>query len=302
MRFSRIIPALCFAGAVDCYQIIRRQEACTPASGGIVQVYISTTVVTYPVHVSTYVAANKVININGGVTINVNNAPTMIDTTVTATGTETISSTITVVATATVTAFPFILLAEPALIAKRQISYLSGYVGANGQTTPNCAAAAVFSINEGQLYSRGEPVSTNPGVPYQPFAASPIIGEITQDFESYSGYLTWKNTAFYHDAASFCNYNGTVEAVFYGNMTSSCTPINLAVVPAAACVPALSSSSIPAIVTNTTTYNNFTALTSAPSNNFTASTSAPSSSLATPMTSFNLTISATTSLPSSSVV
>lgn len=96
--FSNIIlPALCVAGLASSYQIIPRQEVCLPESGGIVQIHVSTNVVSYPVYINTYITTNTTININGGVTININNAPTQIDTTLTATATETFTSTVQVI-------------------------------------------------------------------------------------------------------------------------------------------------------------------------------------------------------------
>lgn len=60
-------------------------------------VNVVTNYLTYPVIINTFIPANTIININGGVTININNAPTSIATTVLATSTivstETLTST-----------------------------------------------------------------------------------------------------------------------------------------------------------------------------------------------------------------
>lgn len=50
--------------------------------------------VTYPVVVDQYCETNTILIINGGVTINVNNAPTQLSTTVTVTTTSTVTSTV----------------------------------------------------------------------------------------------------------------------------------------------------------------------------------------------------------------
>jgi hypothetical protein len=78
-----------------------RQDECVAGSsdaglpsGPIVQLIIQTQVVSYPVYIDTYIASNTIININGGVTININNAPTSLVTTVIAISTTTITSTV----------------------------------------------------------------------------------------------------------------------------------------------------------------------------------------------------------------
>jgi hypothetical protein len=60
---------------------------------GTFQVIISTVVTHYPVVIDKFFDQNTVININGGVVININNAPTNIITTVQAMETETVTAT-----------------------------------------------------------------------------------------------------------------------------------------------------------------------------------------------------------------
>lgn len=62
------VPAL----AVD-------QDACDPAIP-YVTISIVSTVLYKPVHIETYVSSNTIINVEGGITINVNNAPTSLST------------------------------------------------------------------------------------------------------------------------------------------------------------------------------------------------------------------------------
>lgn len=78
----------------------RRQDYCVNP----VIVHISTYEVSYPVFINTYIPADTIINIDGGVTVNINNAPTYISTVVTATVNSTVYST--VVATITTTDYP----------------------------------------------------------------------------------------------------------------------------------------------------------------------------------------------------
>ncbi|KAL3424724.1 hypothetical protein PVAG01_04005 [Phlyctema vagabunda] len=263
----------CIAGSlVNSYEIVPRQEICYSAGSGagsgsgsssgsgsgsgvsapVIQVYISTQVVTYPVFINTYVSANTIININGGVVININNAPTSLSTTVTASSTTTITSTVTATSTggAIVNPLRFLLGAAPAplarrgSIAKRQEEAPSSFVGPRGSTVTNCSEAAVFLINGGQLTGdQNEIVSTNTDVPFQPFGVSPIIGNITTEFTISDDVLFWNNTAFENDVATFCNLNGTFIAVFNANITTACVPQILSVIPAASCVLPVSSTS-----------------------------------------------------------
>jgi hypothetical protein len=66
-------------------------EECLAAE--IAQVYIETQVINYPIYINTFIESNTIININGGITINVNNAPTQLVTTVTANTTATVTTT-----------------------------------------------------------------------------------------------------------------------------------------------------------------------------------------------------------------
>lgn len=66
-----------------------------PSEYPIVQVFISTKLVNYPVLVSTFIPADTTININGGVTININNAPTNLSTIVTGSSTTTYTEVVT---------------------------------------------------------------------------------------------------------------------------------------------------------------------------------------------------------------
>jgi hypothetical protein len=74
-----------------------------PKDSGYTSVVVKTKVVQYPGVINQFFEENTSIVINGGVTINVNNAPTSIVTSFTATSTETTTETSVVTVTATVT-------------------------------------------------------------------------------------------------------------------------------------------------------------------------------------------------------
>lgn len=67
--------------------ILKRQEECE-------LLYVGTNEILYPVALDTYIGANTVLNI-GGITINIDNAPTYINTVVTATTTVNVTQTVT---------------------------------------------------------------------------------------------------------------------------------------------------------------------------------------------------------------
>lgn len=74
---------------------VRQDDIC------LITAYVFPTVVEYPVLIQQYFEENTILIVNGGVTININNAPTSLSTTVTATSTSTTTSTVTATATAT---------------------------------------------------------------------------------------------------------------------------------------------------------------------------------------------------------
>ncbi|KAL3428035.1 hypothetical protein PVAG01_01544 [Phlyctema vagabunda] len=243
-----------FLSAVQSFSIGEEAKRDVPvicyADQPIVKLYVSTNVVTYPVFINTYISANTIININGGVVININNAPTSLSTTVTATATSTVTSTVTITGTGTgkygslasETATPFFLSVEPLLLAKRQVGGL--FIGSGGQTTDNCRAATIFTIESGSLFSSGEIVSTGFNVTRKPFAVSPIVGSISTVFEIEGSVLEWNNDFFSNNQASYCLSNGTVEAIFSsGAAPSGCTPVFLNTLPVSSCYTASTTTS-----------------------------------------------------------
>lgn len=89
------------ASAVEVYHNSKRDVCLSYEGSGPTVVHVSTNVVSYPVYLNSYISSNTIININGGVTININNAPTYLNTVVNATRTETLYSTVTTTTTTT---------------------------------------------------------------------------------------------------------------------------------------------------------------------------------------------------------
>ena len=78
--------------ALDRRQDYDEYDPSCGVTGGTV-IYISTNVVSYPLVINQYFESNTIFVINGGVTINISNAPTALNTTVTVTTTSTTTST-----------------------------------------------------------------------------------------------------------------------------------------------------------------------------------------------------------------
>ena len=191
------------------------------------------TAVAYPVYISTYIAANTVININGDVYITVNNAPTTLVTTTTATST--VFSTVTAAPTPTATTIdaPIVLAINNNIATKnkRQTSF-SGYLGAGAAVVDSCAAAQTLSLTDGQLFTTdGLQFSGSVGDGYIDFSASATVGDITTTF-GIDGVFVWTNGNFTGGEAAFCLYEGT-GPVMAGLDTSSaiyCTGITFSAI------------------------------------------------------------------------
>ena len=100
MRFSVGALATSLLGLATAAAIGQR-ETCNVFTGEVIQ--LSLVYVQYPVVINSYINYNTIIIIDKGVTINVNNAPTYLTTTVSVTSTSTSTRTL---STATVTYTP----------------------------------------------------------------------------------------------------------------------------------------------------------------------------------------------------
>jgi hypothetical protein len=87
LRTGAFFAALSSATTLD-VAIARRGGYLDICPAGVKEVTVTHKVVSYPVVIDTQINANTVIIINGGITININNAPVYISTTVFPTLTE----------------------------------------------------------------------------------------------------------------------------------------------------------------------------------------------------------------------
>ncbi|RDW64139.1 hypothetical protein BP5796_10641 [Coleophoma crateriformis] len=247
-------------------------------------VFIKTYEISYPVFINTYISANTIININGGVTININNAPTYISTVVTGitnstvyattTATATITTTATVSPTAAATgiplpgpdAIPINLALVPSALKKRQSgSSNSTYVGPGGQVVQGCAQAVTFYLQDGNLLAgNGEIVSTGYNLSYAPFAASTVAGPITQSFSLSADLLQWTNALFPNKIATFCLLGGILEAVFVTEEPVGCSHQLLQAISPSVCGASASSSLSVSTQVSTMQNGSFTSATLGP--------------------------------------
>ncbi|RDW94879.1 hypothetical protein BP5796_00642 [Coleophoma crateriformis] len=233
MKFTLAFSLLLSSVSSLAVSPIVERDYCPPDSP-IVQIFVCITLVTYPVLINTYIEANTIININGGVTININNAPTNLSTIVTGLVTQTSTSYVTDTTTTTVTvpaatSPPFILQIIPYTFQKRQV--VNEYVAADGGTTTDESNAAVFTLEGAQLLSNGELISTVPNATAQVFAVSPVIGSISTAFAGTNDILSWTNDAFSNGTASFCLLGSIVEAAFTASLPSGCVRKTLKLIP-----------------------------------------------------------------------
>ncbi|KAL3423058.1 hypothetical protein PVAG01_04805 [Phlyctema vagabunda] len=241
MKFSLLLSLSLFSARSLSLNppLAERQVICSASEQPILKLYISTTLVSYPVFINTYVSANTIININGGVTININNAPTQLSTTISATSTSTITSTVTSFIGMTTSdvepaaATPILLTIRTAGSRKRQIS--GSFVGPNGTITDDCTAASAFTLQAGQLFSNGNIVSTGVNTTRMAFGASPILGSVNTTFQASGSSLTWVNALFSGGEATFCLLGSVLEVIFRGGLPVGCDPQFLDTVPASAC-------------------------------------------------------------------
>ena len=103
------------------------------------------------------------------------------------------------------------------------------YLSDNGGASTSCGTAGLYTIQGGLLESDGLFYSTSPGVPYQIFESSSTVGAISTSF-SYSGSLTWENSAFARNPAVFCISNGDIYVIFQDVTIPNCQEVELSVI------------------------------------------------------------------------
>ncbi|CZT49591.1 uncharacterized protein RSE6_10463 [Rhynchosporium secalis] len=219
--------------------------AVTTVLPGNINIFQTVNIINFPVVISTFVQQNTIIQATGGINIVINNAPTFVLTT--ATATSTVTSTLTSTVTTSATSAPTSFLLAPAAAAnpgrrlRRQAA--QQFVGPNGGLVYQCSDAVVYTIDNGQLTSNGQFVSTNTGTTSELFLTSLAIGDISTTF-SISDRLAWSNPAFEGGAARFCATSLSTFALFTANATvDGCVPQSLNVVPASSCNNGVISSS-----------------------------------------------------------
>ncbi|KAL3422478.1 hypothetical protein PVAG01_06634 [Phlyctema vagabunda] len=229
----------------------------------------------YPVVINQYFDANTIININGGVQININNAPTFLSTVVTATAsatstlttnvrvtsTQVISATVTATSTftstatgivssalaeATSSAAPFVIEIDiPSAKARRQKDIDNLYLTSSGLVVKDNFQASIFKIISEQLVSDELPIAVNyPGNASAIFQAS-SSGAISTSFVSSGDGLSWINLAFSGGEAVFCLLGDTIRVVFDGSSVDNCIAVTLGIRPVPTGSPSSSSLSSP---------------------------------------------------------
>ncbi|KAL2072901.1 hypothetical protein VTL71DRAFT_12244 [Oculimacula yallundae] len=271
--------------------------AVTTILPGNINIFQTINIINFPVVISTFVEQNTIIQANGGINIVINNAPTFVLTTAIATSTITATVTSTVNTSNSVpTAFLLAPVTDfnPARRLRRQAAQQQ-FIGFNGNIVTQCTEATVFSINNGQLTSNGNVVSTDTGVVSALFQTSQAIGNISTSF-SITDRLIWSNTAFSQGVARFCSTGRSTFALFTTDATiAGCSPQTLIAVPASSCNNGVvgSSSSLSSIQSSTSP----SSLSSVPSP---TSATSSASSLSEASTSLSSLSSATSSISTTS--
>jgi len=222
LRSGALFAALSTATTLD-VAIARRGGYADICPAGVSEVTVTHHLVHYPVLINTQINANTVIIINGGVTINVNNAPTHLSTTVTVTKHETSTATV----TAAATPFVIALVEGPAVKAKRQDTAI--YLQVDGSTTTDCTAADTFEVGAGRLFGNGKLYGALPTAT-QAIFANTNAGNITTTF-SIDPELSWSNPAFANTDVAFVMVSGFVNAIFAGEPPVSSTSLTLKSIP-----------------------------------------------------------------------
>lgn len=223
VRSGALFAALSTATVFDA-AIARRGGYSDICPSGVTEVTVTHQVVHYPILINTQINANTVIIINGGITINVNNAPTLLITTVTAT----VTTPVTVTAEPTATPFVLALVAEPAAkMAKRQS--VVEYLQTDGSVTTDCNDADSYEVSNGHLFGEGKLYAAPPGVQQAVFSNAQK-GNITTTFVV-SPELAWSNSAFGNVNVGFYQIGGIVNAVFSGPAPANADVLTLKSVP-----------------------------------------------------------------------
>ena len=211
---------------------------------------VVTTVLVYenPVYINTDVLSNTTFEVNPGLTITVDNAPTSFD--ITTTYTSKVSSVETAYAspphpTNLIKGAPFTLLIAGLSRSHVRRQNLGGtYLGFNGTVTTSCSSASTYTLNNGQLYEQtgGTTLefSAARDIGYEYFVPNASPASVTTTFSlGEGGSLQWINDDFFNGNALFCALSdGSIIAVFMQNAEpSGCDFIDITIGDIASCVP-----------------------------------------------------------------
>jgi hypothetical protein len=92
-----LFTSLAFAGLLNAKPIVNNagpDSLTCPIEEGLGEVYIYEQELQFPVFINTSIATNTVLNINGGIVINIENAPTQLITSTLGTSLQTVTSTV----------------------------------------------------------------------------------------------------------------------------------------------------------------------------------------------------------------
>ncbi|KAJ9613087.1 hypothetical protein H2200_003028 [Cladophialophora chaetospira] len=209
-------------------EVARRSDpSCT------IEITITKVLVLIPIHINYYATANTTLRVFDYFTLNINNAPTSIDSIYTGTTASFItqSNAVPQLPMAHVThsspSFTYVdgysfmliltLLDTNNRPKKRQTS---SYLGGSGQATDSCADAVVYSLVNGQLFANSSSSTlqfgTTTGTTYANFTPSSNPGNVTTAFSvDTQNNLLWSNPDFFNFRARFCVLSdNTIVAVF----------------------------------------------------------------------------------------
>ncbi|MCJ1392320.1 hypothetical protein MMC18_005187 [Xylographa bjoerkii] len=210
---------------------------------------VVTTVLIYenPVYINTEVLSNTTFEVNPGLTVTVDNAPTSFD--ITTTYTSKLSSVDTAYASPVLptsfsrgTLFTLLVAGLRKSHFRRQSSG-GTYLGFNGTLTSSCSSASTYTLSNGQLYEQVNGAtlefSAANGIGYEYFIPSSVPAAITTSFSlGEGGLLQWINPDFFNGNALFCAFsNGSIIAVFSQDAEpSGCDFIDITIGDISSCV------------------------------------------------------------------
>ena len=231
------------------------QDACIYHAGNMT--IESVVVMKHTIHIITSVPHDTTFQVNTGLTITVNNAPTSLDFLTTyfsrTTAIRTMTRSVARFIDLQITFWPwhsqnpsdfsmsaansFTLMIVASELSPKRRRQAGAFMSYTGRATSSCAQAGILTLANNQLwvtFSNGTiaQFSANTGDTYDYFTPSITPGDITTTFSlSNTGSLLWTNSNFFNGNALFCVLpSGVIVAVFQqGAQPSSCIFIDLTI-------------------------------------------------------------------------